>query len=534
MLSVGPYTLYWYQERIVNQLRQKIRALSAAGKPPHILLQAPCAAGKSTTSAFLAQSTSDHGNRFLFMVAGRSLVAQMSEKLAECQVHHGILMADSDRAITHEYASHNQKTLEFCPIVIASRDTYDSRVLNRQTVQDMKVQVILIDEADNGHKGKVYQKLIKENTNVTIIGTTATPSRANGKGLGDLYQDIVLGVTHKELLDGGFIVPPVIFGRKPVDMVGVKISKTTGDYVQEEAAERFDKPELIGDLVRDWKEFAQKRPTVVFAQSVAHSQHCAHTMTACGIPAEHMDAQTPLSERQRMFKALETGGLIAICNYGVFSRGIDVPVVGCCVLARAMCSLNVFLQTTGRIFRSCKTAYWAPGGAKPNAIIIDHAANVSMHGWPQKDRPWPMDPGRTVDDEALEEKHSEPQEAPLCHCPKCGGEWSPRSGFSGCPNCGYEKFKLGLQTRFDGQRLTQLREEKMKPQKSPEQILWSSVLARMAFKDRSYGAAVKVFERESGKTFSSVAVFPTLPYDDRHQKIAEVWPNFARRRRRSA
>lgn len=374
-MQVGKYTLYPYQQEIIHKLRSEVADLISKGLPPHVILQAPCGAGKGVLTAFLADSCANKGNTFLFAVHGRSLVSQVSFKFAECGIRHGLLMANSHKSVDHEFASHNTKTVHQNPIVVASRDTYESRVIDRKTVQAINPEVIVLDEAHLGHSGKVYQKLLKENLSTVIIGMTATPATGAGYGFGDLYQRLIMGVSHKDLLEGGFLVPPVCFGPSTVNMTGVDVG-TNGEFVQDQAAALFDKEELIGDLIRDWKLYSERRPTIVYAQSVPHSIHIAELFNGQGIRAEHVDADTPLKKRKEVYHGLATGEIKVVTNYGVLRVGVDIPEAGCGVLACGMNSLNAYLQSVGRLGRSCKSVFWNGGKPKENFICIAEGSPV--------------------------------------------------------------------------------------------------------------------------------------------------------------
>ena len=540
--SVGPYSLYDYQRRMYHEIRDAVSELKSRKKSPHIIVQAPCASGKTIVQAFVAKQAGLRGKKFMFIVAGRSLVSQTSEEFMECGVPHGVLMAGSQKAIEHDFASHNTKSLSSCQSIIASRETYGSRVLNRKIVDGLNLDVICVDEGHNGCSGTVYRKIFDENPDKVILLFTATPIRGNGYGLGPPFQKVIHGVTHEELLAGGFIVPPVCFGPKVVDMKGVHIDKKTGDYVQSEAEARWNTDELVGDLLRDWRKYGEDRPTVVFAQGVEHSKHIAANFSGHGIAAVHIDANTDISERKRYYDELARGSLKIISNYGVMAYGVNVREVGCCVLARAMASLSVFLQTTGRVFRSCKSVYWMNGGAKPDARIIDHGANIKKHGWPQADRWWPLDDEVFVDDftkQKLEEDGK--KEIPLLHCVKCGAEWQATTG-NICPNCGYKKQSLGKAPEFDGQELGRIKKSAAKPVPRDDQKVWNQCLGQCANTGRSLSQAIRIFERKSRKSFSKADIIPITNYESVKKEldagkewkqvckiaVSKLLPNFVR------
>lgn len=378
-----------------------------------------------------------------------------------------------------------------------------------------------------GYGGKVYQRLLDENKDKVIIGLSATPATGTGYGFGERFNGLLHGVTHEELLQLGFLVPPVIFAPKTVDLTGVDIG-ANGEYVCEQAGQRFDKEELIGDLIRDWRLYAQNRPTVVFAQTVEHSIHVAKMFNACGIPAEHIDASTPVPDRQRAYRGLADGSLKVVSNFGVMTTGTDVPELGAVVVARGMASLNTYLQSVGRAGRACDSVYWMGGGKKRDFILIDHAGVVDNLGWPQEDRIWTLDPDKHVSEATSEYKEkNQVEEPPMLSCLQCGAEWSVMSGRD-CPRCGYKQTKIGKRPKFNGARLTKLDRRALKKRViDTTQKLWTNCLGIAAHKGMSCNSAIKMFEKRAGKRFHTLALSPVPPNGHLHRLVREVWPGFA-------
>lgn len=391
--SVGPYQLRPYQIRTIERLRESISRLRKEKKPAHVVLQSVCGSGKSVMACKIAELTAAKGGRFLFIVNGRSLISQMSEKFAECGIRHGVLMAGSENSIDHEWAVHHKASIQDIPIVVASRDTYGSRVFNKECIKALKIDVCAIDELQLGVSGTTYKRLVNDNLDKVVIGLTATPSRAGGLGFGPPYQEIITGGTHEELLREGFIVEPVCYGPRTVDMKGVKISRSTGEYVVSQAEERWNKEELIGDLIRDWRKYGEDRPTIVYASSVEHSKHIAANFCGHGVSAIHLDAESPLNERRKVFRDLASGGVKVLTNFGIARVGVDIPEVGCGVLACSMASINPYLQSTGRLIRGCKSVYWRNGGPKDNCIaegslVLTRRGLVAIEKVSNSDRLW--------------------------------------------------------------------------------------------------------------------------------------------------
>jgi DNA repair protein RadD len=145
-----------------------------------------------------------------------------------------------------------------------------------------------------------------------------------------------------------------------------------GDYVEIDLAKAVDKPQLVGDIVSHWHRLAERRKTVVFATSVAHSIHLCEEFAKSGVKVEHIDGKTPKDERDEILKRLSRGEIEVVTNCMVLTEGWDQPDVACCVLARPTKSMGLYRQMAGRIIRP------APG--KNHALILDHAGAVFRSG----------------------------------------------------------------------------------------------------------------------------------------------------------
>jgi superfamily II DNA or RNA helicase len=187
----------------------------------------------------------------------------------------------------------------------------------------------------------------------------------------------------------------------------------------------MDRPKLVGDIVTHWHKFGERRKTVCFATSVAHSIHIRDEFVKSGVGAEHVDGTTPKLERDATLARLESGEIELVTNCAVLSEGWNLPAIACCILARPTKQMGLFRQMIGRVLR--------PAGGKIDAIVLDHSGAVFRHGFVEDRVEWTLDP----DKKAIAPKHVERCEHPasrLKECPSCGVV-----GTAGdpCWNCGF-------------------------------------------------------------------------------------------------
>ena len=248
---------------------------------------------------------------------------------------------------------------------------------------------------------------------IRVLGVTATPLRLDGKGLIDVFDDLIIGPTVEALIKDGYLSRFITFApaRSP-DLSGVHTR--AGDYAVDELAARMSSGVIITGAVEEYLRLCPGAPAIAFCVDIKHSELVAEAFTARGIHAAHVDGETPREERRAMIAALGTGELQVLSNCGLVSEGLDVPNVTAAILLRPTKSLALYLQQVGRALRP------APG--KDKAHILDHAGNTFRFGPVSIERKW-----------SLEGKEkSEPP--PMQRCPDCGAlvplaEWT-------CPECG--------------------------------------------------------------------------------------------------
>jgi DNA repair protein RadD len=224
--------------------------------------------------------------------------------------------------------------------------------------------IIVVDEAHHV-RARTYMRILELYPNAIVIGLTATPVRGDGRGRGNVFEVPVECPSVAELIDAGYLVGTKVYAPSLPDLRGVRVERD--DYVEAQLAQRMDNAKLVGDAVEHWLRFAERRQTVVFATTVAHSLHIRDEFRRAGVLAEHIDGTTPTEERDAILARLAAGQVEVVCNAMVLTEGWDQPSVSCLVLARPTKSLGLYRQMVGRALRP------APG--KTDALILDHTAS---------------------------------------------------------------------------------------------------------------------------------------------------------------
>jgi len=232
-----------------------------------------------------------------------------------------------------------------------------------------------------------------------------------------------------ELIRLGYLVGTKVYAPSTPNLKGVRTR--CGDYVETQLAAAMDKAELVGDIVSHWHRLAERRKTVVFATSVAHSIHLRDEFILSGVKAEHIDGGTPKDERDEILERLALGELDLVSNCMVLTEGWDMPDVGCCVLARPTKSMALYRQMAGRVIR--------PAAGKDKALILDHAGATFQHGFIEDEVIWSLDPDEQAVNRTAASSNAD-RNSRLIECTNCQ---AIRMAGEPCGNCGFMPRRFG-------------------------------------------------------------------------------------------
>lgn len=394
-----------YQLDAIHALRR-----SMANGAQSALLVAPCGAGKTAIAAAMIRAVREKCLPVQFLAPRRELIYQTSQRLESEGIDHGVIMAGEQPSMLPS-------------VQVACIPTLHARAIQRERIQLPQASLLLVDECHLGIGGQSQQIIEHYRAQGSrIVGLTATPARTDGRGLGDVYDDMVLGPSVAELIEGGYLVPTRYFSGNRPDLEGVKVQ--AGDYQSKELGKRADEPTLIGDVVSNWLRLARDRQTFVFAVNVAHSRHLCERFREHGIAADHIDGNTDLEERKAIHARLQSGETQVVCNCQVYTYGVDYPPVSCIVLACPTKSVTKYMQMVGRGLRT------HPG--KTDCMVLDHAGAVNEVGFVDDPMPWTLETTRKIQEEKEKKENKTPDNM---DCPQCKASFRPAKQ---CPSCGHE------------------------------------------------------------------------------------------------
>jgi superfamily II DNA or RNA helicase len=389
-------------------MREKMRA-----GVRRIALVAPTGAGKTTIAGAMIHGVCAKGRRAIFLAHRKELINQCADRLTGFGIPHGVIKAKDKRYDPYK------------PVQVASIQT----LINRE---HWDADLIVVDECHRS-TSPTYQKIIDRYSNPYVVGLTATPYRMDGRGLGEVYDDLHEVIPTRNLIDMGFLINPQVFGTAdPIDLSPV--TTAMGDYNKRELADAMGSHILRGEIISNWSQTVMKKSgkldacTVVFAPSVEQSILIVEQFKEIGVAAAHVDGKTPDSERDEILAKLRARELTVVSNWGILTEGWDLPHLECVILARPTRSRSLYKQMVGRLMR--------PDPGKRFAFVLDHGNCTQNHGFVDDPEEFSLE-GR----EKRPRKGSKP--APHKQCENCLAMLPLKIRI--CPVCGHEKLKTPIE-----------------------------------------------------------------------------------------
>ena len=186
------------------------------------------------------------GERVLVLTHRREILRQTSLKLP---IDHGLIQAGLNIDLNY-------------PVQVASVQTLWARCMRTDKSPLPAANLIIIDEAH--HVGaRTWRLILEAYPNARRIGLTATPCRSDGRGLGNYFDELILGPQIPELIAQKHLVPTIYYAPVEPDLKGVETRQ--GDYAIR-SARRPDEPRRPGrryrfQLAQAWP--APKDPRVL-------------------------------------------------------------------------------------------------------------------------------------------------------------------------------------------------------------------------------------------------------------------------------
>lgn len=389
----------------------------------------------------------DHTGASAAVVHRKEIVGQISLALARLGVKHRIIAPP--QAIARIRKGHFRELGRSfidpnAAAGVISVQTLTSKAAAANVTLQRWVKQITLAVFDEGHHyvtQGLWARSVDVMQNAKLLFVTATPERADGKGLGrnaDGFAEVMVeGPCMRWLIEHGYL-SPFKYKAPQSDLDTKDIPLTaSGDLNVRALRQRVVESHLVGDVVKHYTKFAFGKQAIVFASDVTTADEIAGAYRAAGIAAEALSGKTDAAKRDEKLDDFAEKRLQVLVNVDLFDEGFDVPCVDVVILARPTESLAKYLQMVGRALR----VVYAEGplvttedrrnaiakGPKPYALVLDPVRNWERHGMPNWPRPWTLAAsggnGSGKDEKVAQRVCigcTQPYEAFYKGCPYCG------------------------------------------------------------------------------------------------------------------
>lgn len=336
------------------QQEAALKVLAHLHNRRHTILQLPTGGGKTITAASVAEA---YDRPLLWLAHTRELVHQARARLEASGVKDISVMS--------------------IPGLLAARSKPQAALL-------------VLDECHHA-AAATWRRAIELYPDAVRLGLTATPERADGQPLGDLFDEMVCGASEQDMIDLGRLVPLQIMGP----------SERTADLAQ-------DPIELLHKI---------QEPALVFCRTARQATEYAAAFPDVGL----LLGRTAKRTRDSIVEDFKIGKLRAICSVGALTEGFDAPRASVGIVARGVSHFGTWRQIAGRIVRA------HPG--KNSSILYDLQGSVHRLGLPLEPIEWSLHKKTRL--------HKPKEQYPVTQCERCYRIWR-RTGANAtiCPGCG--------------------------------------------------------------------------------------------------
>lgn len=372
----------------------------------------PVAATGSGKTVVLSHVLQDEPGASVAIAHRQELVSQISVALARNGVRHRLVGAKKGSPLVRVISALQVAELGcsyFDPNAKTGVGGVDTII--RMDPQDpwfKQVRLGVQDEAHHVLRDNKWGKAALMYPSARWLLPTATPLRADGKGLGTeadgLVDAMILAPTMREIINMGYLTdyrifaPPNNFHREQIE-----VSDATGEFKPDSARKEVKRAQITGDVVAHYLKIARGKLGVTFAVDVDAATEIAQAFRDAGVPAEVVSAKTPDALRVQILQRFKRREILQLVNVDLFGEGFDLPTIEVVSFARPTESFALYSQQFGRALRLMLSAAAAAvhmqltdegrraaiaASDKPVALIIDHVGNVIRHGLPDAARDW--------------------------------------------------------------------------------------------------------------------------------------------------
>lgn len=286
-------------------------------------------------------------------------------------------------------------------IVIAMVGTAFARIKKYGIAYLGQFNNIILDEV----QVLIFQKVVDLFDYDRLIGFTATPVINKLKyttidgvefiepyTLSEIYEDIVQGVSTKELIDLGWLIQDynIVLNLPDFDQLKTSSSQSDG-YTSKSLTDVYSNTASLDILDEAFAKYCEGKKTLIFNATTKVNKFVYDNFKSKGLNVKMFDTVNKtemnpdtgeLYTRDEIIEWFKGERDAILINTNVFTTGFDVCDVEVIIVNRATKSLSLWIQMVGRGSRPTKKIF------KDFFTVIDLGQNISEHGTWSMDRNW--------------------------------------------------------------------------------------------------------------------------------------------------
>ncbi|MBE6852285.1 MAG: DEAD/DEAH box helicase [Ruminococcus sp.] len=336
------------EEALANLLKMKEEGKTIA------LVQGATGSGKSAIGVIDAKRS---GGRTLFLAHTKELVEQGAKNFENLwgTVSVGRFYEDYHDTDTH--------------VVCGS---IQSITRNLDLFKPDDFDYLIIDECHHA-SAKSYISILSYFKPGFTLGLTATPERADGEDLLEVFQNVAHKLDIKEAVETGVLCPVrCIRVKTNINMNDVRISGFK--YNSLDLEETIMIPDRNNLIVNTYLEYVNGKSTVIFCTSVNHADTIASMLQDKGVRAESVSGGTKPHIRKQILKDYAEKKTQVLCACDLLNEGWDSPITEVLFMARPTMSKTIYMQQLGRGMRTHE--------GKNFLMVFDFVDNANMFNCP--------------------------------------------------------------------------------------------------------------------------------------------------------
>ena len=285
-----------------------------------VLLCSATGSGKTVMGLHAAHQLAE-GGVVLWLAPSLGLIEQTADRVRDAGVEPRILQAGDTGP-------------RDAPVIVASVPTLLAMLRRGEALP--ACAVVVHDEA-RGHLAPQWREVARGVAARYRLGLDATPCRADGVALGDLFAGLVQGPPVSDLIEAGALCP-----------VTIRAPKERGS-------------KLAAHPVAAYERLLAGGRAVVYCRDKSHAEEVAGEAVRRGHRAAFVHEGT--RDRAAVISAFRSGDVKLVANVLSLYQGFDLPALRGVIIARGVSHVAAWIQIVGRVGRAC--------GGKTSGLVID-------------------------------------------------------------------------------------------------------------------------------------------------------------------